>query len=325
MRWFKLKKDSALHSKQEVNLLVEEDGKLPASKDVANYKHINYGTLHIEKKIEEFMDEEVIVFKSVQDIQDTYSQVGKVQETINSLNTNFKDFHQYVNNINVVMEQSEAAVGQADDKMSILASKLNGTCSQLDLFTESFHGLENNFNNIKEMSNNITGIAKSTNLLALNASIEAARAGESGRGFAVVAEEIRKLSASTTNLVQGIDESIKNLHESIDLLSSEIQNTKDTIQDNFRYALDVQKGFNQVNDCTKEVKHFTERIITGIEQTSDEIYGAATGVGSVADVVDSMGSKLEELNMRMSKRSTIICNITDFLQQIDNLTIDNMN
>lgn len=317
MKWFKSKKNQEVMAKEETAISSEHD----SPKKVVNYnRHINFGALHIEKKIEEFMEEEVIVSKSVEDIQDTYSQVSKIQETINSLNANFTQFHHYVTNINVVMEHSETAIGQADNKMSTLADKLDGTCTQLESFTESFHGLEKNFNNIKELSKNISGIAQNTNLLALNASIEAARAGDSGRGFAVVAEEIRKLSASTTSLVKGIDESIRNLHESINQLSGEIQSTKNTIQDNYQYALDVQRGFDQVNDCTQEVKQFTERIITGIEQTSNEIYGAATGVGSVAEIVDCMGNKLENLNLRMNKRSTIICNITDILQQIDNLT-----
>jgi methyl-accepting chemotaxis protein len=317
--WFKKNK---INTEEKVDSKVEE----VASKNADDYhKHINYGVLHIEKKFGEFMEEEVQVTKSVQDIQNTYLHINNIQDMISSLDANFNDFSQYANKINGVMNRSDEAVKQADDKMGNLANKLNGTCNQLELFTDAFHTLEDNFTNIKEMSNNITGIAKNTNLLALNASIEAARAGEAGRGFAVVADEIRKLSSSTTELVSGIDENIKNLYQSIDLLRAEIENTKAAIRDNYEYAENVKNDFKQVTDCTSEVKDFSKHIITGIEKTSSELNGAATGVGSVAEIVTSMGDKLEKLKLRMSKRSIIISNITDFLQQIENLLTDSLN
>lgn len=325
MKWFKSRKNKNKHINEETNIEIVQSEKSNSEKAPNIDKSINYGVLHIEKKFGEFMNEEVKVTQSVHDIQNTYSQISNIQDMINSINSNFNDFSQYANKINGVMNRSDSAVKQADNRMITLGDKLSGTCSQLDLFTESFHTLENNFTNIKDMSNSITGIAKNTNLLALNASIEAARAGEAGKGFAVVAEEIRKLSASTTELVNGIDKSVKNLYESIDSLKEEIESTKNAIHDNFEYAQNVQKDFKQVTDCTNEAKDFSEHIITGIEHASLEINGAATGVGSVAELVSSMGDKLDNLNLKMSKRSIIISNIIDFLQQVEGLLADSLN
>lgn len=324
MKWFKSNKNKNINLNEEVKLKIEQDGKSDLEKTFNYDKSINYGVLHIEKKLEEFMEEEVKVTQSIKEIDNTYSQINNIQDMINSLDSNFNEFSQYANKINGVMNSSEVAVKQADNKMGTLADKINGTCTQLDLITDAFHTLENNSRNIQDMSNSITDIASSTNLLALNASIEAARAGEAGRGFAVVADEIRKLSSSTTELVNGIDKSVKTLYESIDSLREEIENSKTAISDNFEYAQNVQKDFKQVTDCTNEVKDFSKHIITGIERTSSEINGAATGVGSVAELVASFGDKLDKLNLRMSKRSIIICDIVNFLQQIHNMLTDSL-
>lgn len=322
MKWFKSKYKSV--GTDQAAVAIEPMQQLDPEAAFVCDQEVHYGIMHIEKKLGEFMNEEVIVTQSIQEIGTTYSQINSIQDMITNLDANFNQFRQYVQEINGVMNQTDAAVIQADDKMGILSDKLNGTCEQLHSITDAFHVLEQNFKHIEEMSASITDIARNTNLLALNASIEAARAGDAGRGFAVVATEIRKLSSSTAQLVHGIDDSVKALYQSIDSLKGGIHHTTATIQDNFQYAQNVQQDFKRVTESTVEVKNFSNHIITGIERTSSEINGAVSGVGSVAELVASLGNKLEKLNLRLSKRSIIICSITDFLQQIENLLSDSI-
>jgi methyl-accepting chemotaxis protein len=293
-----------------------------------NIKHINYGILHIEKRVEAFNNEEVEVSQSFDAIKEefngTYNDISDINHAIENVNDNFIEFNKYAAQVNDVMDKSEEAVMQADTKMDHLSLHIGKTCEQLGNITGNFQLLENNFENIQKLSQDITGIASKTNLLALNASIEAARAGEAGRGFAVVADQIRELSTSTTTLVRGINDSLQALYDSLGGLREELRTTKSSIEENLTYAEKVKDNFTQVTNCTNEVKEFSNKIVNGIENTSIEIEGVARDTNQIAIVVDSFNDKLNYLNAKMTNKSILLCEVVDFLQQLENILDDDM-
>ncbi|MRR51775.1 MAG: chemotaxis protein [Rhodocyclaceae bacterium] len=84
-------------------------------------------------------------------------------------------------------------------------------------------GIAQRTRDVQSILSEIGAIAKQTNLLALNAAIEAARAGEAGRGFAVVADEVRDLSARTTQFSQQISNLMQSMQVSVGQTETAIQ------------------------------------------------------------------------------------------------------
>jgi len=282
-------------------------------------KSIQFGVKHIEGKIEQLMEEEVEVSNYLDDVAHTYSQIANISEMTITINDDFKNFSSYASQINKVIDSSDTVINQTEANVTELANNILYTNEQLDTIGNVFMQLEKDFSNIKNMSNGINGIAMQSNLLAFNASIEAERAGEAGRAFAVVAQQMRVLSTSTKELVDGIDDSVKVLFKSVKDVNAEIQASKSASITNLQKVNDVKSNIEQVNECTDEVKNFSKQIIKGIDATSDRINGAAVGFGAISQVVDSFGEKIDNLNIKMSKKSSIICSVIDFLQQMENM------
>ncbi len=293
-----------------------------ATQDKQLEKSLQFGVLHIEEKIEQLMQEEAEVTKYMEDITDTYEQIASINEKINEINDDFKKFGSYANEINEIIDRSNGVIESTTQNANGLTDNIRGTNQQLEAIAEVFQRLEHDFFNIQNLSNSITGIASQTNLLALNASIEAARAGEAGKGFAVIAEQIRLLSKSTKDLVDGIDDSIYTLFQGISDVHNEIEASKASSLSNLKKVDEVRENITQVSACTEEIKNFSRQIITDIDATSIRMNGAAQGTGAISDVVDSFGVKIENLNVKMSRKSRIICSVIDFLQQMENMLAD---
>ncbi|MGG0821954.1 methyl-accepting chemotaxis protein [Paenibacillus turicensis] len=244
-----------------------------------------------------------IVSRSSQAMNEMATGSGQIAELAQSVSESAIDAANQSAEGNVIIQDAVEQMGSVQASITSL-SKL-------------MMGLGERSAEIGTITEVINGIARQTNLLALNAAIEAARAGEHGRGFAVVADEVRKLAEESSTSAQRITDLVHLMQQDTSQAVAAVKENSVETENGMEVVTKAGHAFEQILNAVNKVAGEIQEVSAGAEQmaaSSDEVVkymeqissiamGASEGAHNVSAATEEQLASMEEIAASSSSLS----------------------
>ncbi len=204
---------------------------------------------------------------------DAMTQVVRAEEQINSLNE--------------ALKKMEDAMSENGANMRAMSDQMQKVREEIADENSVFAILQDQINEIASVTDQITSIAASTKMLALNASIEAARAGASGSGFAVVASKVQDLAVDSNRCSEQVVSIVEQMKEQIARTANELKDSVIAIEE----SVDTLSGLE--TGCVDMTTQFGA-LYENVEEQNQNIKDIDSIFGNLRDRVLEMGAYAEE-------------------------------
>jgi methyl-accepting chemotaxis protein len=206
--------------------------------------------------------------------------------------------------------QSDAMQGGIDHNSRIikeLAEFVRLLPQQIAQERSHFKQLLTEVKGLAEMTDTIRGIARQTEILAINAAIEAARAGEAGRGFAVLAGEVRRLATQSNASAAKVNNDISRLVATVESGYSgefELRTRHNEAEAERLGALTLK-----LDESYIDMRQFYEMLMTAVTQHNTEL---DQGIGLLVDTAqyqDVFKQIVDRMQPALDSRNTVLAEL----------------
>lgn len=222
-------------------------------------------------------------------------------------------------------ESSEAgsslqALSEQMTQLYQTSDKLNKDANQQSesvlVTIERLTRLQEQSQEIGEVTSIIDSIAEQTNLLALNAAIEAARAGEQGRGFAVVADEVRELARRTQQATGEIRNTINLLHKEVSDAVNQFQDIATHNEESVKVVRESTKTIQRSADKINEIEQRFYKLIQHTSANSQSIESLTPEIQSIESNARTNNEQMNNLVVLAGKLERVISSFRSTINSI---------
>jgi methyl-accepting chemotaxis protein len=185
-----------------------------------------------------------------------------------------------------------------------------------------FRHLLRDVKGLSAMSDSIRGIARQTEILAINAAIEAARAGDAGRGFAVLAGEVRRLATQANEIAARIGHEIGALVQTVEVghggeVEARTRHNEAEAERLGALTLRLDEGY-------VDMRQFYDMLMTAVTRHNSEIDAGIQRLLDTAQYQDVFKQIVDRAQPAMDARHVVLAELVGRLRagRVDTADID---
>ena len=216
-----------------------------------------------------------------------------VQQKMFVTQTHVEQLNKDVKRVESALSENKKSMREMTNEMEVLKTAVSSTA-------EVFSSLQEQINEITAITEQLTSIAASTNMLALNASIEAARAGQAGAGFAVVATKVQDLAVDSNSCSSQVVSVVSAMQKQIEATNKQLTDSTQAINS----SIESMKGFQ--NDFDHLTSQFGS-LYSNIEEQN-------VSVREMNQIFEDLKFKINEMAASSEANQTSVEAMTDALQ-----------